>query len=206
MQRCKLGYCNLATMIIQIPPSALKELQQLEDDDWSVSAENLVDWVNHTAKKYLPSKSPHKSGRVSENLSLRAMRYYQTLGCIDAPVREGRDVRYGFRHYLQALLVRKMLWQGVPAAKMASLMPSRTIAEYKKLLLEGIQLVVTPSSTRSALLAGQQSETWRRLLVCDGVELHLNKNSPRLDGKSIPELLEKIEAALRRQAAARKKR
>jgi hypothetical protein len=99
-----------------------------------------------------------------------------------------------------------MLWQGVPAAKIASLMPSRTIAEYKKLLLEGIQLVVTPSSTRSALLAGQECETWRRLLVCDGVELHLNKNSQHLDGKSIPELLEKIEASLRRQAAARKKR
>jgi DNA-binding transcriptional MerR regulator len=191
-------------MIIQIPPSALKELQQLENKDWSVSAQELVDWVNHIAVRFLPANTPDKSGRVSENLSLRAMRYYQTLGCIDAPVREGREAHYGFRHYLQALLVRKMLWQRVPASTMAELLPGRTTDEYKNLLLEDIQLIAKPGSTQSPRSSIEASETWRRLRVCDGIELHLGEKIARIDGKSIPAILEKIEAALRRQAAAKR--
>lgn len=190
-------------MLIQIPQATLKELQKLEDSEWSVSAQELVDWVNHTAERFLPPDSDDKSGRVSQNLSLRAMRYYQTLGCIDAPVRVGREVRYGYRHYLQALLVRKMLWQRVPAAKMASLLPGRTTTDYKNLLLEDIQLVVQPASTKSPSPSQEEPETWKRIFVSEGVELHLRVEGAPIDANSIPALLEKLEAALRRHSAAK---
>lgn len=194
-----------ATMIIRIPPAALKELQQLEYEDWSVSAQDLVDWVNHTAERFLPQNAEDKSQRVSDSLSLRSMRHYQTLGCIDSPVREGREARYGFRHYLQALLVRKMLWQRVPSEKMAQMLPSRTISEYKNLLLQGIELVVKPTISESSPAFGSGPETWRRLRVSEGVELHLHEEAGRLGAKSIPLLLEKIEAALRGEIAANRK-
>lgn len=192
-------------MTIQIPPAALKELQQLEDEDWSVSAQELVDWVNHTAARFLPQNAEDKSQRVSDSLSLRSMRHYQTLGCIDAPVREGREARYGFRHYLQALLVRKMLWQRVPSEKMAQMLPSRTISEYKKLLLQDIELMVKPttSESRPAFVSG--SETWKRLRISEGVELHLHEEVGNLTTKSITVLLEKMEAALRGEMAANRK-
>lgn len=192
-------------MIIQIPPSALKELQQLEDENWSVSAQDLVNWVNHAAERFLPLNEEDKSQRVSDSLGLRSMRHYQTLGCIDAPVREGREARYGFRHYLQALLVRKMLWQRVPSEKMAQILSSKTISEYKNLLLQGIELVVKPTTGDSspAFVAG--TETWKRLRISEGVELHLNQETGRLAPKSIPVLLEKIEAALRGEMAVIKK-
>ena len=192
-------------MIIRIPPTALKELQQLEDEDWSVSAQDLVDWVNHTAERFLPQNAEDKSQRVSDSLSLRSMRHYQTLGCIDSPGREGREARYGFRHYLQALLVRKMLWQRVPSEKMAQMLPSRTISEYKNLLLQGIELVVKPTISESSPAFGSGSETWKRLRVSEGVELHLHEEAGRLGAKSIPLLLEKIEAALRGEIAANRK-
>lgn len=192
-------------MTIQIPPTALKELQQLEDEDWSVSAQDLVDWVNHTAERFLPQNAEDKSQRVSDSLSLRSMRHYQTLGCIDSPVREGREARYGFRHYLQALLVRKMLWQRVPSEKMAQMLPSRTISEYKNLLLQGIELMVKPTISESSPAFGSGSETWKRLRVSEGVELHLHEETGRLAPKSIPILLEKIEAALRGEMAANRK-
>ena len=192
-------------MTIRIPPTALKELQQLEDEDWSVSAQNLVDWVNHTAKRFLPDNAEDKSQRVSDSLSLRSMRHYQTLGCIDAPVRKDREARYGFRHYLQALLVRKMLWQRVPSEKMAQMLPSRTISEYKNLLLQGIDLVVKPTTSESSPAFGGGSETWKRLRVSEGVELHLHEEAGRLGAKAIPLLLEKIEAAMRGEIAANRK-
>ncbi len=192
-------------MLIQIPPAALKELQQLEDENWSVSAQDLVNWVNHTAERFLPSEAEGKSQRVSDSLSLRSMRHYQTLGCIDAPMREGREARYGFRHYLQALLVRKMLWQRVPSEKMAQMLPSRTISEYKNLLLQGIELVVKPTTSESSLAFAGGSETWKRLRILEGVELHLHQETGRLAPKSILVLLEKIEAALRGEMAANRK-
>lgn len=206
-KNCKIAIKEVyvATMTIQIPPAALKELQQLESEEWSVSAQELVDWVNETAERFLPPHTEVRSQRVSDSLSLRTMRHYQTLGCIDAPVREGREARYGFRHYLQALLVRKMLWQRVPSEKMAEMLPSRTISEYKNLLLQGIELVVKPTSAKStpAFVAG--AETWRRLRISEGVELHLHEEAGRLVPKSIPVLLEKIEAALRGEMAATRK-
>ena len=189
-------------MIIKIPSSALKELKQLEDENWSVSAQELVDWVNHTAERFLPSESEGRSLRVSDSLRLRSMRHYQTLGCIDAPVREGREARYGFRHYLQALLVRKMLWQRVPSEKMARILSSRTISEYKNLLLQGIELVVKPTTPQSSHAFVGGTETWKRLRISEGVELHLHQETGRLAPKSIPVLLEKIEAALRGEMAA----
>ena len=192
-------------MVIRIPPTALKELQQLEDEDWSVSAQDLVGWVNHTAERFLPQNAEDKSQRVSDSLSLRSMRHYQTLGCIDSPVREGREARYGFRHYLQALLVRKMLWQRVPSEKMAQMLPSRTISEYKNLLLQGIELVVKPTISESSPAFGSGPETWKRLRISEGVELHLHEETGRLAPKSIPILLEKIEAALRGEMAANRK-
>jgi hypothetical protein len=192
-------------MTIQIPPTALKELQQLEDEEWSVSAQDLVDWVNHTAERFLPSHTQGKSQRVSERLSLRTMRHYQTLGCIDAPVREGREARYGFRHYLQALLVRKMLWQRVPSEQMAEILPSRTISEYKNLLLQGIELVVKSTSVKTASVFVGGTEKWKRLRITEGVELHLQEENGHLAPKSIPVLLEKIEAALRGEMVASRK-
>lgn len=195
----------LLIMTIQIPPTALKELQQLEDEDWSVSAQDLVDWVNHTAERFLPSYTEGKSQRVSESLSLRTMRHYQTLGCIDAPVREGREARYGFRHYLQALLVRKMLWQRVPSEQMAEILPSRTISEYKNLLLQGIELVVKSTSVKTASAFVGGTEKWKRLRITEGLELHLQEENGHLTPKSIPVLLEKIEAALRGEMVASRK-
>lgn len=191
-------------MIIQVPPSALKELQQLEESDWSVSAQDLVDWVNFTADRFLPVDMEAKSGRVSDSLSLRTMRHYQTLGCIDPPVRDGREARYGFRHYLQTLLVRKLLWQRVPAETIATLLPSRTLQEYKELLLEGIELAAKTSSGKTAPAPALTSENWRRIAIADGIELHLRQEAAGLSKSSLPELLEKLKAALRNHFSAKR--
>lgn len=189
-------------MTLQISPSALNELQQLEEQELFVSAEELVQWVNFTAERFLPATKDSKSKRVSDSLSLRTMRHYQTLGCIDPPTREGREARYGFRHYLQALLVRKMLWLRVPAEEIAALLPGRTVSEYKALLLDGIRLVVQPESVKRGSASTPIAESWQRLTLAEGVELHLQLSTPRLQQAQIAPLLQQIEGALRRLAAS----
>jgi len=54
-------------------------------------------------------------GRVAEGIDARGIRYYQTVGVIDRPVRyDGRRAVYGYRHLLQLLCVRKLQQEGHP--------------------------------------------------------------------------------------------
>jgi len=51
-----------------------------------------------------------KLGDITERL----LRHYVTEGVVSRPVREGREVRYGFRHLLELLAVRMWVLQGYP--------------------------------------------------------------------------------------------
>ena len=51
-----------------------------------------------------------KVGDITERL----LRHYVTEGVVSRPVREGREVRYGFRHLLELLAVRMWVLQGFP--------------------------------------------------------------------------------------------
>ncbi len=183
-------------MKVTIPALALEELEMIDSPQWSVSADELVDWVNQIVERFLPHPEP-ESGRVSLALSVRSLRHYQTLGCIDAPVREGREARYKFRHYLQALLVRKLLWERVPADTIGSLLAGKTTDQYKKLLLDGIEIqAVSADRTLPEVLSGVP-QSWLRIPLIKGVEVHLSPNHFSFKEADMPHLLQAFEKALR---------
>ncbi len=54
-------------------------------------------------------------GRIAADVDARGIRYYQTLGILDKPVRyDGRRAVYGYRHLLQLLAVKKLQQEGHP--------------------------------------------------------------------------------------------
>ena len=62
-----------------------------------------------------------EDGRVGATLDERTLRYYQTLGLLDRPLRyEGRQAVYGFRHLLQAVSVRLLQARGHSLAQIQS--------------------------------------------------------------------------------------
>ena len=81
----------------------------------------LLKRTNRLAVLFLPNGDDRDS-RVSPVFQPRSFRRYQTLGCIDVPERVGKRAMYGFRHFVQALLVRKLLWEHLPAERIATLM------------------------------------------------------------------------------------
>jgi len=184
-------------MIIRIPPTALKELQQLEDENWSVSAQDLVNWVNHTAERFLPSEAEGKSQRVSDSLSLRSMRHYQTLGCIDVPEKCGRMASYGYRHFVQALLVRRLLSERVPSEQILTL-ARRDTKELESMLRDGVEIAARPgdedADTESFVSASEVMEVWNRMRLAPGLELHIHSKFPEVD----KEEFERISALLER--------
>lgn len=184
-------------MNIQIPASALDELELLNTSEWKVSGEELVDWINQIVDRFLPSEGPD-SGRVSQTLSLRSLRHYQTLGCIDSPKRDGREVRYGYRQFLQALLIRKMLWQRVPADTFVPLLAGKSEAEYKSLLLEDIQVQLAPVTPQSESSAAQSIPVkWHRHSLTQGLEVHICPELFRPTKADISKLVQAFERTLR---------
>ncbi len=78
---------------IRIPAAAVRELEQVEQWDWTdgVSLADLLDWINAVVARFRPDEIGADS-RASQEFSPRTFRHYQTLGCIDAPERAGKQV------------------------------------------------------------------------------------------------------------------
>lgn len=196
---------------IRIPESAATEFNQVEEMDWSdgVGLEELLGWINEVAERFRPQRIGEAS-RSSRQLTSRTFRHYQTLGCIDAPVRVGRRVVYGFRHYVQALLLRRLIWEGVPSDRIATAMAGRSTADTKRLLFDGIEIVAKPRQDAGSGMPGDPSdrataEPWRRIVVRPGVELHLHADLPKPKPAELSRLISDLESAVRKNFITAKK-
>ena len=164
--------------------------------DWSegLSLSELLEWVNAVAARFRPPDIGEDS-RASGEFSPRSFRHYQTLGAIDPPERAGKEVRYRFRHYVQALLLRKLLWERVPSERITALMAGRSTAETRQLLFDGIEIVVRHGATSAEI---EEVESWKRIRVTPGVELHLRHDLPKPRPAELKKLLAHLETALRK--------
>jgi hypothetical protein len=136
---------------------------------------------------------------VKRTFTERSFRHYTTLGCIDPPEKEGRCSVYRFRHFVQALLVRKLLWERVPSEQIATVISGRGTEETERMFLGGIEVVARESEGRDVQesTASGKVETWRRVQLKPGVELHLHSDLPTLSEAELKELLARLETALR---------
>lgn len=177
---------------IRIPESAITELEAVEEMDWDqgIGLEELIDWINQVVERFRPNFIDAKA-RSGAGFSSRSFRHYQTLGCIDAPKRAGKSVTYGFKHYLQGLVIRKLLWEKVLSEQIVTLMAGKDTGELKRLLFEGIEIVAARGSedvdTRSI-----DGGTWKRVLLAPGVELHLEAARCELSDADIDAVVERL--------------
>ena len=167
----------------------------------AVPLTELLKRVNRLAVNFLPKGSARDS-RVSRVFSPRSFRHYQTLGCIDAPARDGKSAVYGFRHALQALLVRKLLWERVSSERIVALTAGRSTEEIRQMLFERTEMVTrTAAGEGVSADAPGVAETWKRVVVVPGVELHLRGDLPKPRPGEMEVLLVKLETALRKGIA-----
>lgn len=191
--------------VITIPRLAVEELDQVESMDPEFSLKDLADWVNSAVGRFYPAADEGLDKRVSDSFSERALRHYQTLGCLDAPEKDGRRAVYGFRHYLQALLIRKLLYLRCPPEGIRKTLQGKSAGEYKEMLFADLQ--ITPSEPAAASLASSPSsephapvtESWTRIVLGPDAELNLRKTSRRIEPAKRRQLLKLIEQELRKQ-------
>jgi DNA-binding transcriptional MerR regulator len=194
-----LQISDMSTKIpkIRISQEAYFEFEVVERSDWSagVSLDSLVKWINWVAERFRPDEIGDSS-RSSEDFTVRSFRHYQTLGCIDSPARVGRSARYYFRHYLQALLIRKLIWERVSSSQISRMMKERSNDELKRLLFEGVDIVSSDGIPHSTDKSHQAAERWIRQQLTPGVEIHLMEPRSKLGPEEVSRVLEKIRALL----------
>lgn len=182
---------------IRIPAAAIRELEQVEQMDLAegILLADLLEWINTVVARFRPDEIGEDS-RASGEFTARTFRHYQTLGCIDAPQRVGRQVYYGFRHYMQGLVIRKLLWERVPSDRIAALMAGRTTPQLKQLLLEGVEIIPKHAAAAADPMPSAP-EAWRRITIVPGLEIHLRGDLPKPKPSELNRLLTLIENALR---------
>ena len=93
--------------------------------------------------------------------------------------------------------MRKLLWERVPSEQIAVLMDGRGTEETERMFLGGIEMVARAGEDESGSAASGMVETWRRVQVMHGVELHLRDDLKKLGAADLKNLLAAIEKALR---------
>jgi DNA-binding transcriptional MerR regulator len=74
-------------------------------------------------------------GRISSEPDPRLVRYYQTIGVLDKPLRyDGRRAVYGFKHLLQLVVVKRLQQEGHPLHLIQSALAGRSILELERKL------------------------------------------------------------------------
>lgn len=201
---------NQSSPFSRLPDAALSEYTKMAKAGWQggVSLFELLNRINDVAEVLLCCDDQRRSqaGRVRRIFTERSFRHYQTLGCIDVPEKDGHWAKYGFRHFLQALLVRKLLWERVPARQIVTMLLGRGTDELERMLLGGVEIVARVGGGGGGSGADGEDhgsaagpvERWNRVRVMPGVELHLNADLPRPKPAELRRLMELLEKALRR--------
>lgn len=77
--------------------------------------------------------------RVSARPDARTLRYYQSLGILDRPLRhDGREAVYGYRHLLQAVVTRLLQAEGQTLAQAQRALAGQATATLERAVLEAL--------------------------------------------------------------------
>ena len=190
--------------IISIPQLAVQELDQVEQMNPEFSMQDLVDWVNQAVARFLPQANEGGDKRVSNSFTVRTLRHYQTLECLDAPEKDGRRAIYSFRHYLQALLIRKLLYLGCSPDSIRESLKGKTNEQYKEMLFGDLNIIesstplaVLPMKVAIPVPPSSETESWTRITLGPGAELHLQGHVGSLSPAKRKKLLTQIENHLK---------
>jgi DNA-binding transcriptional MerR regulator len=131
--------------------------------------------------------------------SARAVRFYVAHGLLDRPEGTGTSATYNYRHLLQLLAIKIRQREGQTLERIKDELrgvvgahPERRVAQsLAPALGVGADVVARTSDTDAPL-------AWRRVLVADGIELHVRDDSPAAQNESVVAMREAVRAALGR--------
>ncbi|HEX5077405.1 MAG TPA: MerR family transcriptional regulator [Gemmatimonadaceae bacterium] len=130
--------------------------------------------------------------------SARAVRFYVSNGLLDRPEGTGTAATYNYRHLLQLLAIKIRQREGQTLDVIKREMHETT----GDLLERRIAQSLAPAlGARADVVVAQDDQgpmAWRRVLVADGIEIHVRDDSPASSENAIIAMREAVRAALGR--------
>ena len=126
-------------------------LQQLAQQQPELALDRFVEVVNQLLPQFLPEAAVANRGQ--EPVNPRLVRHYTTQGLLDKPLKQGREVRYTYRHLLQLLVLRRLLAEGYSVSSMHQLIGGQPNDALENILRGGAQLTVETANPALAFLA-----------------------------------------------------
>lgn len=96
------------------------------------------------------------SGQTGERMTERNVRYYRTLGLVDAPL-AGGGIGYGEKHRLQLIAIRLLQAQGLPLNRIRDLLLGRTLDELNEIEKRGLDEL---AQTEVSVFRPTATENW----------------------------------------------
>ncbi len=134
------------------------------------SLEALSDRINAWCEEHGIAPA---SGQAGEVVSERNIRYYRTLGLVDAPDGGG----YGEKHLLQLTAVRILQAQGLPLRRIRELLFGRSLPELREIRRRGLAEGQTATAALRVTMP-VQDELWRAIPLDEDFLLVSRRGTP----------------------------
>ena len=132
--------------------------------------------------------------------SARSIRYYIANGLLDRPEGTGTAATYGYRHFLQLLAVKIRQREGATLETIRREMKELTGDSLERRVATSLGAALgATAETRRTNADSEGPHSWRRVVVADGVELHIREDSPNAGDDSVFAMREAVRSALGRR-------
>jgi DNA-binding transcriptional MerR regulator len=132
--------------------------------------------------------------------SARAVRFYVASGLLEHPEGAGTSATYGYRHFLQLLAIKIRQREGATLEAIKSEMRDVTGDALERRVATSLAAALGATGNT---LAQNEDETepapWRRMVVADGVELHVRSDTSAARDEAMVAMREAVRAALGRE-------
>ena len=130
--------------------------------------------------------------------SARAVRFYVANGLLDRPEGAGTAATYGYRHFLQLLAIKIRQREGQTLEKIKLEMRDVTGDQLERRIAGSLAPALGAGADVAVARDDDPLSSWRRVLVADGIEIHVRDDSPMARDDAVVAMREAVRAALAR--------
>lgn len=109
--------------------------------------------------------------------SPRAVRFYVANQLLDRPDGVGTAATYNYRHFVQLLAIKIRQREGSTLDTIRREMRETTGDALERRVAQALAPALLAGTTTAARHDDEQPATWRRIIVADGVELHVRDDA-----------------------------
>jgi DNA-binding transcriptional MerR regulator len=130
--------------------------------------------------------------------SARAVRFYVASGLLDRPEGTGTAATYNYRHLLQLLAIKIRQREGQTLDTIKREMRETTGDMLERRIAQSLAPALGARADTTVAQDDQRPFAWRRILVAEGIELHIRDDSPAASDHAVVAMREAVRAALGR--------